>query len=113
MPIKPKQPPHIGKILKAYVREKRISQAGWARQQGIGAQQVARYLKRPDQRIGTLFTISQVLKHNFLREIADQLPAEFPPHHENPLSIRVAELEKENEMLKMQVDLLKEVLGKN
>ena len=111
MPQKLNKSPEIGPRLKKYVKEKRIYQSGWARQQGISPRDVARYLKRPDMKISTLFTICQVLSYNFLREIADQLPAEFPTHTTNPLQQRVSDLEEENKMLKQQVALLKEVLG--
>ncbi len=107
-----KQAPDIGKRLRSYVKEHRIFQSAWARLQGVSAKQVARYLKQGDMRVGTLFSISQILKYNFLREIADMLPAEFPPHQENPLAKRVAELEQENADLALQLNLLKEIMGK-
>jgi hypothetical protein len=103
--------PEIGPLLRKYVKEKRIYQSGWARKQGTTPLAVARYLKRPDMKISTLFTICQVLSYNFIREIADQLPAEFPPHTTNPLQQRVSDLEEENKMLKKEVAVLKEVLG--
>ena len=80
-----KQPPHIGKRLRAYVKEHRISQAGWARAQKVSPKQIGRYLKQEEIRVSTLFKISQVLHYNFLSEIAGQLPDELPPQKENPL----------------------------
>jgi len=103
--------PEIGTRLRKYVKEKRIYQSGWARKQGIKARNVARYLKRPDMRISTMFTICQVLSYNFIREIADLLPPEYPPQVVNPLQQRVDQLEEENKMLKRDVSLLKEILN--
>lgn len=103
--------PIIGARLRKYVTDNRIFQANWARAQGIDARTVARYFKRKDMRIGTLFTISQVLKHNFIREIADQLPVEFPPHAVNPLQQELDALKKENEDLKKEVAVLNRVVG--
>lgn len=102
--------PHIGTMLKTYVKKKRISQAAWARAQGIRDATVMRYFKHPDMRIHTLITISKVLKYNFLKDLLDTVPADLPPFTENVLEQQVGELQLENEKLKEQVELLKEVL---
>jgi hypothetical protein len=106
-----KKTAHIGQKLRKYVTENRIFIAAWAREQGVNPVTVARYFKRPTMRVSTLFTICQVLKYNFIREIADQLPAEFPPHPANPLQQRVSELEEENKMLKREIEIWKEAAG--
>ena len=102
---------HIGQRIKKFVKDNRISQAAWSRRQGVRQQVIWNYMKSQAMRIDTLFTISQQLKYNFLREIADQLPAEFPPHAVNPLQQRVAELEEEIKMLKRENEVLREVAG--
>ena len=106
-----KKPEHIGQRLKKYVKEKRLFQSAWARDQGVNQVTIARYFKRETMRITTLFTISQVLKYNFIREIADQLPAELPPHAENPLAAENEKLKKEIERLQLQVEVWKEAAG--
>ena len=106
-----KTPIHIGKRLREYVTEKRIFQANWGRAQGIKPRTIARYLKSEHMKVATLFRICQVLKYNFIREIADQLPPELPPHTPNPLQQRMDELEKENEKLKLLVETWKEAAG--
>lgn len=103
--------PHIGQILSKYCTEKRIQKAAWARIQGIKPATVGDFLKKPSIQLGTLFTVCQVLKYNFINEIAAMLPAEYEPHPVNPLSNRVAELEKENEKLKNDISLLKEIVA--
>ena len=60
---------------------------------------------------GTLFNICRVLKYNFIREIADSLPADFPPHTTNPLEDEVNALKKEIEMLKREIEIWKEAAG--
>ena len=102
---------HIGQRLRKYVTEHRIFQAAWSRKQGVNPVTIARYFKRATMRISTLFTISQVLKYNFIREIADKLPSEFPPHAANPLQSENDALKKEVEMLKREIEILKEVIG--
>jgi len=102
---------HIGQRLRKYVTEKRIFQAGWSREQGVNPVTIARYFKKPTMRVSTLFTISQVLKYNFIREIADQLPEEFPPHKPNPLQQENDALKKEIETLKIKMEVLEKVAG--
>ena len=105
------KPPHIGQFLRKYVKEKRIYQAAWGRRQGVTAVTIARYFKRETMKISTLFTISQVLKYNFFREIADMLPPEFPSRTEHPLVVENEKLKKEIERLQLQVEVWKEAAG--
>lgn len=102
---------HIGQRIKKYVKENGVSQAAWSRRQGITQRTIWKYMKSENMRTDTLFSICQELKYNFLREIADQLPADLPPHSPNPLEQRVKELEKENEKLKIEIGVLREVAG--
>lgn len=71
--------PHIGNMLRQYVKKRRIFQSGWARESGLHPSTVATYLENPSMRVDTLFAICQTLKHNFFREIADMLPPELEP----------------------------------
>ncbi|HLG36368.1 MAG TPA: helix-turn-helix domain-containing protein [Bacteroidia bacterium] len=103
--------PHIGKMLRKLLDEKRLFQSAWSRDQGVNKNTVAKYFKKTTMQVATLFTICQVLKYNFIREIADQLPQEFPPHAPNPLQQRVTELEEENKMLKREIEIWKEAAG--
>jgi uncharacterized protein YceH (UPF0502 family) len=103
--------PHIGNMLRQYVRQHRIFQSGWARERGIQPTTVARYLKQPSMRVDTLFTICQTLEHNFLREIADALPAELEPRPVADQSTEVAALQQRIAQLETQVATLKEALA--
>jgi hypothetical protein len=71
--------PRIGQLLKNHVQAHRLFQSGWARQQGVSRQAIARYLKQPTMRVDTLFVICQTLKYNFLRDIANLLPPQLQP----------------------------------
>jgi hypothetical protein len=111
MEIKKIELSHVGALLKKYAKEKRVFQSAWARAQGIKPKTVISYYKRPSMQLSTLFTICQVLKYNFVREIADALPAEFPPHTPNPLATENDALKKEIEFLKREIEILERVAG--
>lgn len=110
-PFNGAKPPHVGKMLRNYVDNNRLYQSGWARQQGMKPSTISGFFKKPVIPLGTLYDICQILKYNFIREIADSLPAELQPIKDNVLNSRVAELEKENEKLKNDISLLKEVIA--
>ena len=101
-----KKAPHVGELLREYVNAKRIFQAPWSRIQGVHATTVNSYFKKPTMQVGTVFTICQVLKYNFIRDIADELAAEYPSKTPPALTQRISELEKENERLKIEIEVL-------
>lgn len=103
--------PHIGTFLYDYVKQKRIRQTGWAAKQNISPRNISKFLKNPDMRCSTLFKICQALNYNFMYDIAAMLPPDMPCKN-TPKDDEIAALKKENETLKMQVDLLKEVIAK-
>lgn len=111
MENQPEKDLHIGKLLRKHVDEKKYNQAALARREGWTAREVAYYFKKPSLQVSTLIRLSRGLKYNFLRQIADTLPAEFPPHAANPLEEENAALKKEIEMLKHEVEILNKVLG--
>jgi hypothetical protein len=103
--------PHTGDMLRDYVQRHRIFQSGWARQQGVDPTTIARFLKQPSLQVDTLFAICQVLKHNFLREIADLLPPDMPPVAPLSQAAEVAALQAQIAELQTQVATLKEALA--
>ena len=103
--------PHVGQMLRAHVKKHRLYISGWAHTQGVKLTTVISYFKKTTMQIGTLYTISKVLKYNFIRDVADSLPEEFPPHPVNPLQAENDALKKEIELLKRDVATLERVLG--
>jgi predicted transcriptional regulator len=101
--------PHIGNILKEYVKEKRIFKAGWAKQMNISPSTIEKFVKSPNMKVDTLFKTCQVLNHNFLADIAAMLP-QLPHANSNVNNTQIETLQKENETLKIQLATLKEAL---
>jgi Cro/C1-type HTH DNA-binding domain len=103
--------PHIGNMLRAHVKKHRIFQSGWARQQGISQQAIARYLKQPTMQVDTLYAICQTLGYNFLQEIAGTLPPAMPPQQPASQQAEAAALQQQVKELQIQVATLKEALA--
>jgi hypothetical protein len=106
-----KKMPHIGQMLKKHAAKNRIFQSAWARQQGVNSKTISKYFTKETMQMGTLLNICEVLKYNFIREIADNLPAAFPPHTMNPLEDEVNALKREIEMLQREIEIWKEAAG--
>jgi len=105
------QAQHIGNLLTAFIKKNRLYQSAWARDAGISATTIAYYLKQPTMRVDTLYAISQQLKHNFLRDIANTLPPELPPQAPVDQSEELAALKAENAALKIEIAGLEKAIG--
>lgn len=97
---------HIGKMLRAHMDKNKYNKAALARQAGWKARNVAHYFKRPSVQVSTLIMLSHGMKYNFLRDLADELPAEFPSKTPPALAVRISELEKEVERLRIEIAVL-------
>ena len=103
--------PNIGEIIYKHTTEKRLHKSAWARAQGVNSSTISGYFKRKDMKLHTLIRICHILKYNFLHQLATTLPADYPPLQINLLSSQLETLQKENEMLKYEIQILKEVIG--
>lgn len=112
-PLVSESVPEIGSIIARYYKEKRTYKSALARKLGVRPQTVLDYRKKTTMQTETIWTLSLALKHNFLKDLADQLPKEFTSFstQDTVLQDRIAALEKENELLKAQLAILKEVMG--
>ncbi len=103
--------PDIGKMLSDFIDKNKIAQSWWSRAQDVNYKTVTRYLKSPTMKLETLYEICQILEYNFIREIADTLPDDMPPTKPIDLAEKVAELEKRNAELTLQVATLEKALS--
>ena len=114
IPLVSESVPEIGPIIARYYKVKRTYKSALARKLGVRPQTVLDYRKKTTMQTETIWTLCLALKHNFLKDLADQLPKEFTSFstQDTVLQDRIAALEKENELLNAQLAILKEVMGK-
>jgi hypothetical protein len=103
--------PHIGQLLRAYTRKRKISHSTWQQVSGKNYKTIIRYQKNASMRVDTLFSICLTLKRNFIREIADMLPPELEPRAVADKDAEVATLQQRITLLETQVATLKEALS--
>jgi DNA anti-recombination protein RmuC len=103
--------PHTGQLLRAYTRKRKISHSAWQQVSGKAYSTIIKYQKQPSMRVDTLFEICLTLKHNFMREIADMLPAELEPRAIPDKTAEVTALQQRIAQLETQVATLEKALA--
>ena len=68
---------HTGEILAAYYNRRRIYKSVLARKTGIDYQAILKHRKSETIAVDVLLKISEALQHNFLMDIAVQLPKSY------------------------------------
>ena len=106
--------PNIGALISRVYKEKRTYKSALARKLGVRPTTALNYAKKTSMQTTTLWKLSLILRHNFLKDLADQLPKEFSTYapKDSSLANRIALLEQENELLKAQLAVLKDVMQK-
>ncbi|PKB16563.1 helix-turn-helix transcriptional regulator [Flavobacterium sp. 5] len=102
-----------GELLSAYCKRKRIYKSALARKTGIGYQSLLKHLKSKTLRLDTLIRISEGLGHNFLMDIAVQLPKSYTTDAPIDLSEanEIETLKEKVKLLEAEKQLLLQVIG--
>ena len=102
-----------GELLSSYCNRNRIYKSALARKTGIGYQSLIKHLKSETLRLDTLLKLSEGLGHNFLMDIAVQLPKDYTT--DAPIDLTTANkieaLERKIELLEAEKQLLLQVIG--
>lgn len=91
--------PHIGVLVKNYLKSNGIPAAKLARKLNRNPNTVAAYFKNPSIQLHILWEISHALEYNFLEEISGHLP-EYFVRKPTPERLELERLRHENELLK-------------
>lgn len=106
-----------GKMLLDYITAKKLLKIELGKMIGRNGLSVLQYTRRQSMQTQMLLKICHATKHNFFRDIADQLPDDYTITKpvDNSQSIEkdeiIAQLQEENKVLKIQNDVLMKVRG--
>jgi hypothetical protein len=106
-----------GKILADFLVKNRISKAELGRRINRNGLSVINYTFNVSIQTGILLDICHAVKHNFFRDIADQLPEDFTKTDAKSNGLIsendqiIAALQEENKVLKIQNELLIKLKG--
>ncbi len=107
--------PHIGKLLQNYIRKHRIHRGVLAKLLGRSYSTVYKYQKNASTQTHILWELCVAMKHNFLLDLAAQLPADFTTYAPDPTLALQEELENlrdKNKILEAKLEELRHALGK-
>lgn len=103
---------NTGALLGAYVNKNRIVKSDLGGQIGRSGLAILQYMRNESIQTGILIDICYALKHNFFKDIANQLPDDFTTTNPTDRSLisekdqLIAQLQEENKVLKIQNEVL-------
>ena len=115
-----KQNLHTGQLIEKLLYRLGYSDAEIEKAIGRPGSSVYKYRKNASIQTSILIDICYAIKHNIFQDIANELPDDFTKTDKyaeekaaakQAIENRIAELEEENKILKVQVDLLMKIKG--
>ncbi len=107
-------PFHIGKYLTQIIEQKKLKRSEITSLMGVQYSAFYGYENRPSLQYSIVYRLCLAMKYNLFLDIANTLPADFE-HNLNLTSAKddlLKQLQDENQKLKWENDLLKEIIVK-
>ena len=110
--LKSKNNINTGALLEAYVSKNKITKTDLGATIGRNGLAILQYMRNESIQTGILLDICYALKHNFFKDIANQLPDDFTTTNPTDKSLisekdqLIAQLQEENKVLKIQNEVL-------
>lgn len=100
-----------GKLLNDFFKKNHIIKGDLGKKISRNGQSIINYGKKDSIQTGILIELCYALEHNFLLEMANQLPKHFLPKpiHEVETEKLIAEMKEEIKILKVQNELLMKI----
>ena len=105
--------PSIGQILGDFAQQNHINKAGLGRKIGVSSSVILGYFKKKSLQMGIIWNLSIALNHNFLAQIAEQMPIDFETKNEVVLKEEVANLKEQIEKLEIEMEVYKRITNAN
>lgn len=113
--IKSKNNIDTGKLIEDFITKKRIFKSNLGRDINRNGLSILAYTRNSSIQTGILIDICHALKHNFFRDIADQLPEDFTINKLGSVISEkdqiIAQLQEENKVLLIQNEILLRIKG--
>ena len=104
------QMPHDGETLKKKIEQSNLKFTRVAKDMGITHSTLLWYFGTSSLRSFVLWKASKVLRYNFFYDLGMQLPDDLPSALDTRHTQRIAELEKENERLRIENEAYRKIL---
>ena len=104
-----------GKMILDYITKNKMSKTEIGNKIDRTALSILGYTRNKSVQTGILLSISHATKHNFFRDIADQLPAEYTQTQPEDMTLHnekdalIAQLQEEVKVLKIQNEVLMKI----
>ena len=105
---------HIGSMIKAFIEKNNVMRTTVARKMGLPNTVFYAYEKRASLQSSNLMRICEAFQYNFFMDVANALPESygFDASLGNSKDFIIAEQEAEIKRLKLENDLMKELITK-
>ncbi len=103
--------PHIGNMIEQVLKQKGITNAALARKLNISSSNIKIYLNNNTLQFSTLWNISIALNYDFLGEIMNSYPSEFPFNPNGNLWKSFDSKKNETEDLQKEIKIYRSALG--
>jgi hypothetical protein len=106
-----------GRMILDYLSNNRLSKTEFGNKIGRNGLSILNYTRNRSIQTSILLSITHATKHNFFRDIADQLPNDYTitkPEDKTLINEKdqlIAQLQEENKVLKIQNEILLRVKG--
>ena len=105
--------PHPGNLIDNYLKEKRIFKSALARKLNVNIKTLIRVRSLNDLSISWLWSLSHAVKHNFIADIAVQLPSDYTGALQDALAEKdktITTLQSELDAMTKERDIYKNLL---
>lgn len=101
--------PSIGQILDQFARLNYVNKSALSRDIGVSPKVVSDYFKRSSLQLGIIWNLSIALHHNFVAQVAEQMPIDFETKKEVVLKNEIAALKDQIEKLEIELAIYKRI----
>jgi hypothetical protein len=101
--------PSVGQLLGQFAQQNHVNKSALGRTIGVSPKVVSDYFKRSSLQMGIVWNLSIALNHNFVAQIAEQMPIDFETKKEVALKEKNLSLQQQIEKLEIELAVYKSI----